>query len=131
MNALQNFSNPDPKEDHDMSSAPGEALSYEKPANEWTIMVFFAGDPHLSPSMTSQLKAIKDAGFQANTSVLVHYDPNEKGVGFTTFNINSKRKEDLLIRNKPRTKNNKKKKPNEHNQQKDTNNNTTNTTTAN
>ena len=53
--------------------------------------------------MTSQLKAIKDAGFQANTSVLVHYDPNEKGVGFTTFNINSKRKEDLLIRNKPGT----------------------------
>src|SRR5690349_1696314 len=86
-----------------MSSAPGEALSYEKPANEWTIMVFFAGDPHLSPSMTSQLKAIKDAGFQADTSVLVHYDPNERGVAVTTFDINSKRKEDLLIRKKPGT----------------------------
>ena len=80
-----------------MSSAPGEALSYEKPANEWTIMVFFAGDPHLSPSMTSQLKAIKDAGFQANTSVLVHYDPNERGVAVTTFDINNKRKKDLLL----------------------------------
>ncbi len=80
-----------------MSSAPGEALSYEKHANEWTIMVFFAGDPHLSPSMTSQLKAIKDAGFQANTSVLVHYDPNERGVAVTTFDINNQRKKDLLL----------------------------------
>lgn len=79
-----------------MSSAPGEAPSFVRPANEWTIMVFFAGDPHLSPSMTSQLKAIKDAGFQENTSVLVHYDPNERGVATTTFEINSKRKEELL-----------------------------------
>jgi len=79
-----------------MSSAPVEARDKAQPENEWTIMVFFAGDPHLSPSMTSQLKAIKDAGFQANTSVLVHYDPNERGVGVTTFDINSKRKKDLL-----------------------------------
>jgi len=80
-----------------MSSAPAEARDFAKPENEWTIMVFFAGDPHLSPSMTSQLKAIKDAGFQANTSVLVHYDPNERGVAVTTFDINNKRKEDLLL----------------------------------
>ena len=86
-----------------MSSAPGEALSYEKPANEWTIMVFFAGDPHLSPSMTSQLKAIKDAGFQANTSVLVHYDPNERGVAVTTFDINITRKKDRLQTNQKAT----------------------------
>lgn len=86
-----------------MTSASKEALSYVKPENEWTIMVFFAGDPHLSPSMTSQLKAIKDAGFQANTSVLVHYDPNERGVAVTTFDINSKRKEDLLITSAPGT----------------------------
>jgi hypothetical protein len=79
-----------------MSSAPAETR-YEKPENEWTIMVFFAGDPHLSPSMTAQLKAIKDAGFQENTSVLVHYDPNERGVAVTTFDINNKRKEDLLL----------------------------------
>ncbi len=86
-----------------MSSAPGEALSIEEHANEWTIMVFFAGDPHLSPSMTSQLKAIKDAGFQANTSVLVHYDPNERGVAVTTFDINNKRKKDLLLTEKRAT----------------------------
>jgi cysteine peptidase C11 family protein len=77
-----------------MSSAPTVVRSDAKvePRNEWTIMIFFAGDPHLSPSMTSQLKAIKDAGFQENTTVLIHYDPNEKGVGTTTFNINSEQK---------------------------------------
>ncbi|HKG46444.1 MAG TPA: clostripain-related cysteine peptidase [Pyrinomonadaceae bacterium] len=79
-----------------MSSAPSEARSNVRPANEWTIMVFFAGNPHLSPSMTAQLKAIKDAGFQENTSVLVHYDPNERGIAVSTFDINRKRKEDLL-----------------------------------
>lgn len=82
-----------------MSSAPAEARDYAKPENEWTIMVFFAGDPHLSPSMTAQLKAIKDAGFQENASVLVYYDPNERGVATTTFDINSKRKK-VLLQNK-------------------------------
>jgi hypothetical protein len=81
-----------------MSSVPNEARCHVRPdpENEWTIMVFFAGDPHLSPSMTAQLKSIKDAGFQENVTVLVHYDPNEKGVAVTTFNINNKRKKDLL-----------------------------------
>jgi len=79
-----------------MSSAPVRASDYPQPENEWTIMVFFAGDPHLSPSMTAQLKAIKDAGFQENASVLVHYDPNERGVATTTFDINSNRKQYLL-----------------------------------
>jgi Clostripain family len=62
--------------------------------NEWTIMVFFAGEQDLSPSMTSQLKAIKDAGFQENTTVLIHYDPNKRGVGTVTFDINQRRKEE-------------------------------------
>lgn len=66
-----------------------------KPETEWTIMVFFAGDPHLSPSMTSQLKALKDAGFEANTNVLVHYDPNERGAATTTFEINRMRKQQM------------------------------------
>jgi hypothetical protein len=42
--------------------------------------------------MTAQLKALKDAGFQDKTNVLVHYDPNERGVGTTTFEINRERK---------------------------------------
>lgn len=87
-----------------MSAVKQQVLPHAKPVNEWTIMIFFAGDPHLSPSMTAQLKAIKDAGFQENISVLVHYDPNEKGVATTTFDINSKRKEDLLKKNEAGTK---------------------------
>lgn len=89
-----------------MSSSNGEApaaVEPRVPKNEWTIMIFFAGDPHLSPSMTAQLKAIKDAGFQENVSVLVHYDPNEKGVAVTTFDINSKEKKILLDQGLPGT----------------------------
>ena len=63
--------------------------------NEWTIMVFFAGDQDLSPSMTTQLKAIKDAGFEKHTSVLIHYDPNKRGVGTVTFDINQQRKKEM------------------------------------
>lgn len=77
-----------------MSSAPTAVRSDPKVENEWTIMIFFAGDPHLSPSMTAQLKSIKDAGFQENTTVLIHYDPNERGVATTTFNINRQQKAD-------------------------------------
>ena len=69
-----------------------------KPENDWTIMVFFAGDPLLSPSMTAQLKALKDAGFQDNTTVLVHYDPNERGIKTTTFEINRERKAQIQVK---------------------------------
>ena len=75
-----------------MSSAHALSRADTKAKDEWTIMIFFAGDPHLSPSMTAQLKALKDAGFQDNTTVLVHYDPNERGVATTTFEINRERK---------------------------------------
>src|SRR5215213_3311622 len=78
-----------------MSSAHAQATQDVKAENEWTIMIFFAGDPHLSPSMTAQLKAIKDAGFQESTTVLVHYDPNERGVATTTFEINRERKAEI------------------------------------
>jgi len=73
------------------TSADGDILVQ----NDWTIMIFFAGEQDLSPSMTSQLKAIKDAGFQKDTSVLIHYDPNRKGVGTFTFDINRKRKQEM------------------------------------
>lgn len=79
-----------------MSAAYTTARHEVEAENEWTIMVFFAGDQDLSPSMTSQLKAIKDAGFQKNSTVLIHYDPNKRGVGTVTFNINQKRKADLI-----------------------------------
>ena len=72
--------------------APEDPKAEAKVENDWTIMVFFAGEQDLSPSMTSQLKAIKDAGFQKNTTVLIHYDPNRRGVGTVTFDINQEGK---------------------------------------
>lgn len=59
---------------------------------EWTVMIFLAGDNALSPSMISQLKAIKDAGFQLNSRVLVHFDPNEQGAPTRIFDVGSRRK---------------------------------------
>jgi Clostripain family len=61
--------------------------------NEWTVMFVFAGDNLLSPSMVSQLKAIKDAGFQKNSTVLVYFDPSEIGAQTRLFEVNRKRKE--------------------------------------
>jgi hypothetical protein len=55
-------------------------------------MFFLAGDNNLSPGMISELKALKDAGFQQNTTVLAHFDPNELGAPTRIFNINQKRK---------------------------------------
>lgn len=60
--------------------------------NDWTLMFFFAGDNSLAPSMVSQLKAIKDAGFQEKTTVLVRYDPSEKGAPTNIFEVNREQK---------------------------------------
>ncbi len=68
--------------------------------NEWTLMFFFAGDNALAPVIVSQLKAIKDAGFQENTDVVVHFDPNEIGAPTRIYDVNRKRKRN---RNLPNT----------------------------
>ena len=78
-----------------MSAAVPTDEPEEKVENEWTILVFFAGEENISPAMTSQLKAIKDAGFQKHTTVLIHYDPNKRGVGTVTFDINRLRKKEI------------------------------------
>jgi hypothetical protein len=62
--------------------------------NEWTVMYFFAGDNELSPLVVSQLKAIKDAGYQENTAVLVHFDSNAKGAPTRLYEVNGARKRD-------------------------------------
>lgn len=73
-------------------SKESETTQKDEPKNEWTVMFFFAGDNQLSPSMISQLKAIKDAGFQKNTTVLIYFDPNERGSQVSIFEVNRKRK---------------------------------------
>jgi len=66
---------------------------------EWTLMFFFAGDNALSPVIVSQLKAIKDAGFQENIDVVVHFDPNEKGTPTRIYDVNRERKRDPRLPN--------------------------------
>lgn len=55
---------------------------------KWTLMFFFASDNTTSPSMLPQLKAIKTAGANVDTNVLVYFDPNEKGAPTKVFQIN-------------------------------------------
>jgi len=55
---------------------------------KWTLMFFFASDNVLSPSMLTQIKAIKAAGYQQDTNVLLHFDPNEKGAPTRVFEVN-------------------------------------------
>ena len=61
---------------------------------EWTIMFFFAGDNSIAASMISQLKAITDAGYQEDTTVLVHFDPNTNESRAQVFDVNRHRKDD-------------------------------------
>ncbi len=60
--------------------------------NDWTLMFFFASDNPLAPLLVSQLKAIKDAGFQEHTEVLVYFDPMEKRWPTKIYNVNQNRK---------------------------------------
>jgi len=60
--------------------------------NEWTIMFFFASDMELSPLNVSQIKALKDAGYQKGTEVILYFDSNEKGVPTRIFNVNRNRR---------------------------------------
>ena len=62
------------------------------PLQEWTVLYFFAADGNNAPTMISQLKSITNAGFQADTTVLVHFDPNTNDRPPRVFNVNSKRK---------------------------------------
>ncbi len=64
-----------------------------KDPREWTVIFYFAGDNKaLAHIVVSHLKAIKDAGFQKNTDVLVYFDPNELGAPTRIFDVNRKRK---------------------------------------
>src|SRR5437667_11397682 len=59
---------------------------------KWKVMFYFASDNPLSPLIVSQLKAIKDAGFQTETDVLVYFDPMEIGVPTKLYDVNRERK---------------------------------------
>ena len=60
---------------------------------KWTLMFFFASDNLLSPSMLTQIKSINAAGYQRDTNVLLHFDPNERGAPTRIFEINRSEKD--------------------------------------
>ena len=59
---------------------------------ELTMLVYIASDNPLAPLVVSEIKAIKDAGFQKNTTVLVYFDPMEKGAPTQLLDVNHKRR---------------------------------------
>src|SRR5690348_2483591 len=59
-----------------------------KATKEWTIMIYFASDNPLAPTIVSQLKAIKDAGFHPQANVLAYYDPNARNMPSHIFEVN-------------------------------------------
>lgn len=70
-------SRPVPGRRPDMYDTQASTLKSVK--KQWTLMFFFASDNLVSPSMLSQIKAIKAAGSQVDTNVLAYFDPNEHG----------------------------------------------------
>ena len=77
-------------------------MSVNNPHREWTVMFYLASDNALSPLVVSHIKAIKDAGYQFNTDVLVYFDPQEPGVPTKIYDVNRKRKEEALKRGQAR-----------------------------
>lgn len=71
-------------------------MSAVNPHREWTILFYLASDNALSPLVVSHIKAIKDAGYQFNTDVLVYFDPQEPGVPTKIYDVNAKRKTQAL-----------------------------------
>lgn len=55
---------------------------------EWTLMFYFASDNPLAPSIISQLKALKSAGFHAGANVVAHFDPYTRDTPSHVFEVN-------------------------------------------
>lgn len=58
------------------------------PAKEWTLMFYFASDNALAPTIVSQLKAIKDAGFHPDVNVIAQFDPHTVNTPTHIFDVN-------------------------------------------
>ncbi|HEX8456466.1 MAG TPA: clostripain-related cysteine peptidase [Pyrinomonadaceae bacterium] len=71
-----------------------------RPVREWTLMFYFASDNPLAPSIVSQLKSIKDAGFHDEANVIARFDPHTENTPSHVFEVNLINK--LEARGKPR-----------------------------
>ena len=70
----------------------GSQMKEQQEQQELTVLIYFASDNPLAPLVVSELKAIKDAGFQKDTTVLCLYDPMEKDAPTQLLDVNWKRK---------------------------------------
>jgi hypothetical protein len=73
-----------------------ELLKAAESLRQWTLMFFFASGNMLSPSTLSQVKAIKAAGSQVNTKVLVCF-ANERGAPTRVLEINRDQAQRLRV----------------------------------
>jgi len=70
----------------------GSQMEEQQEQQELTVLIYFASDNPLAPLVVSELKAIKDAGFQEDTTVLCLYDPMEKDAPTQLLDVNFKRR---------------------------------------
>lgn len=59
-----------------------------KKTKEWTLMFYFASDNPLGPTIVSQLKNLKNAGFDPEANVVAYYDPPIPGTPTHVFDVN-------------------------------------------
>src|SRR6185295_4130698 len=87
-----------PKEDPQMpDSAKNNGKETSLPDTEnknrkVTVMCFFGSDNPLSPLLISQVKAIKDAGWEQDTDVVIRFDPQEASAPTRVYHVNSRRR---------------------------------------
>jgi len=67
---------------------PQPDLDRPNDPKEWTLMFYFASDNPLAPSIVSQLKAVKDAGFHPEANVIARFDPNTAETPTHIFEVN-------------------------------------------
>lgn len=60
----------------------------EIPDQEWTLMFYLAADNLLTPSVVTQLKAIKQAGFHPDVNVVAYFDPQSEDTPNHIFDVN-------------------------------------------
>jgi hypothetical protein len=61
---------------------------------EWTLIFYLASDNPLAPSVISQLKSIKAAGFHKQANVIVQFDPQSEATPTHVFDVNVIQKAD-------------------------------------
>ena len=64
----------------------------ENKNRKMTVMCFFGSDNPLSPLLISQVKAIKDAGWEQDTDVIVRFDPQEPSAPTRIYRVNDARR---------------------------------------